>query len=136
MVFPRRYEPFCLRRGASMGSVCARRCPCEPPGHLWIVERPLAASPLTSRDRSVATAILSPGEVPNVVQLPVPHSPVPFSFPRLSFRPQLSVLEDRTVPATFTVTNLLDNGSIGSLRWAVDKANADPNADVIKFRAG
>ena len=32
-------------------------------------------------------------------------------------------MEDRTVPSTFTVTNLLDDGSAGSLRWAVGQAN-------------
>jgi len=33
--------------------------------------------------------------------------------------PRLEVLEDRTVPTTFTVTNTLDDGSTGSLRDAV-----------------
>lgn len=44
-------------------------------------------------------------------------------------------LEDRTVPATFLVTNTLDDGSIGSLRWAVDQANATPGADAVGFDA-
>jgi hypothetical protein len=35
----------------------------------------------------------------------------------------VQALEDRTVPSTFTVTNLLDDGSAGSLRWAVGQAN-------------
>ena len=35
-------------------------------------------------------------------------------------RPLLEVLEDRTVPSTFTVTNTLDDGSVGSLRWAIN----------------
>jgi hypothetical protein len=30
------------------------------------------------------------------------------------------VLEDRIVPSTFTVTNTLDDGSVGSLRWAIN----------------
>jgi hypothetical protein len=41
-------------------------------------------------------------------------------------------LDDRIVPSTFTVTNLLDNGA-GSLRGAVIAANANPGADVINF---
>jgi hypothetical protein len=47
-----------------------------------------------------------------------------------SFRPHLDILEDRTLPSTFTVTNLLDSGP-GSLRAAVAAANANPGADVI-----
>jgi len=38
---------------------------------------------------------------------------------------QLERLEDRTAPAVFTVTNTLDDGSVGSLRWAINQANAD-----------
>ena len=49
-----------------------------------------------------------------------------------SFRPRLDILEDRTLPSTFTVTNLLDTGP-GSLRAAVTAANANPGADVINF---
>ena len=49
-----------------------------------------------------------------------------------SFRPRLDILEDRTLPSTFTVTNLLDTGA-GSLRAAVSAANANPGADVIDF---
>src|SRR5262245_44941075 len=41
-------------------------------------------------------------------------------------------LEDRTVPATFTVWNLADAGA-GSLRAAVTAANTNPGADVIDF---
>ncbi len=40
----------------------------------------------------------------------------------------LERLEDRTVPSTFLVTNTLDDGSAGSLRWAVNQANADADA--------
>src|SRR5262249_4356155 len=53
--------------------------------------------------------------------------------PRWSFNPQLTLLEDRTVPSTFTVTNLLDNGSVGSLHWAVGQANTTAGADKSKF---
>jgi hypothetical protein len=45
----------------------------------------------------------------------------------------LEALEDRTVPSTFTVTNTLDDGSVGSLRWAVGQANSTPGADTINF---
>src|SRR5205085_8247832 len=44
----------------------------------------------------------------------------------------LEALDDRTVPSTFTVTNLLDGGS-DSLRAAVAAANANPGADTIDF---
>ena len=47
----------------------------------------------------------------------------------------LEALEDREVPATFTVLNLADNGS-DSLRTAVAAANANPGADVIEFADG
>ena len=51
---------------------------------------------------------------------------------RRSFRPCLNMLEDRSLPSTFTVTNLLDSGP-GSLRAAVTAANTNPGADVINF---
>ena len=41
------------------------------------------------------------------------------------YRPHLELLEDRTAPATFVVTNTLDDGSTGSLRWAINQVNAD-----------
>jgi hypothetical protein len=44
----------------------------------------------------------------------------------------LEVLEDRSLPSTFTVLNLLDTGT-GSLRAAVAAANANAGADVIDF---
>src|SRR5580765_6565975 len=48
--------------------------------------------------------------------------------------PRLGVetLDDRCLPSTFTVTNLLDSGA-GSLRAAVTSANANPGADTIDF---
>jgi len=42
-------------------------------------------------------------------------------------------LEDRTVPATFTVLNLHDSGS-DSLRDCINKANANPGPDTIGFQ--
>jgi len=50
------------------------------------------------------------------------------------FRGQLALeaLEDRMVPS-FTVTNLLDDGSVGSLRWAVGQANSTGGDQTIDF---
>jgi hypothetical protein len=47
-------------------------------------------------------------------------------------RPGLELLEDRTLPATFTVINTLDSG-VGSLRWAIEEANSTPGHDDIEF---
>jgi hypothetical protein len=57
---------------------------------------------------------------------------------RLAQRPQgrtvptIEILEPRDVPSTFTVTNLLDDGSVGSLRWAIGQANSTPGT-IIDF---
>src|SRR6516225_9824868 len=61
--------------------------------------------------------------------------PVMPSIRKRPHRARLAVqaLEDRTVPSTFTVTNLLDDGSVGSLRWAVGKANAIGGDERIDF---
>src|SRR5262245_37118596 len=47
-------------------------------------------------------------------------------------RLQVEMLEDRAVPATFTVLNTLDSGA-GSLRQAIVNANSSPGADTIAF---
>jgi hypothetical protein len=44
----------------------------------------------------------------------------------------IEALEDRCLPSTFTVINLLDSGA-GSLRAAVAAANANPGPDEIDF---
>ena len=54
---------------------------------------------------------------------------------RLHTRLVLEPLEDRTVPTTFTVTNLNDGGA-GSLRQAITDANSAADADLITFAAG
>jgi hypothetical protein len=46
----------------------------------------------------------------------------------------LELLEDRTVPSTFTVTSTADDGTSGTLRWAINQANADTAAtSLINF---
>ena len=52
-------------------------------------------------------------------------------------RLQVEALEDRTVPATFTVLNTLDSGA-GSFRDAITQVNADPQPgiDTINFAIG
>ena len=51
------------------------------------------------------------------------------------FRPRLEALEDRWVPSTLTVTNILDTGVLGdgSLRGEIAAAQ---NGDVINFAPG
>lgn len=52
------------------------------------------------------------------------------------YRPVLEVLEDRTAPAsmTYTVLNTNDGGA-DSLRRCINKANANPGLDIIRFDA-
>jgi hypothetical protein len=47
----------------------------------------------------------------------------------------LEPLESRIAPATFSVTNLMDDGP-GSLRDVIAKANENPGADSIVFKEG
>src|SRR6516162_8029379 len=51
---------------------------------------------------------------------------------RRPFVPRLLILEDRTLPSTFMVSNLADSGA-GSLRQAVLDANANHDTDQIVF---
>jgi hypothetical protein len=49
---------------------------------------------------------------------------------KLASRLGLQVLEDRSVPAVVPVTSVLDDGSPGTLRWAVSRAG---DGDTIQF---
>ena len=51
-------------------------------------------------------------------------------------RLSLELLEERRVLSTFTVLNTLDDGSVGTLRWAVGQANSTAGADTIDFDSG
>ncbi len=50
-----------------------------------------------------------------------------------SHLPGVMALEDRILLSALSVTNALDDGSNGSLRWAVDQANSLVGADTITF---
>src|SRR5262245_38395571 len=52
---------------------------------------------------------------------------------RLRTRPTLMALEGRTLLATFTVNSTADDGSPGTLRWAIDQAYGSSEADTIAF---
>jgi len=54
---------------------------------------------------------------------------------RRLLRPRVTLLEDRTTPAIFTVTTLADAGA-GSLRDAIAQANATAGLDIIDFKIG
>src|SRR5947208_2449985 len=54
---------------------------------------------------------------------------------RARFLPAVFILEDRTVPSTFTVLNTNDSGP-DSLRQAIIDANATPGLDTIAFNIG
>jgi hypothetical protein len=60
--------------------------------------------------------------------------PQPRPAPPHSARPRLEVLEDRCVPSTLNVTSNLDNGAVGTLRWAVAVADASPTFDTIQIQ--
>ena len=52
---------------------------------------------------------------------------------RHRLRPALMTLEDRRLLSTFTVNSTLDNGSVGTLRWAIGQANSSGGAETIAF---
>jgi hypothetical protein len=52
---------------------------------------------------------------------------------RLRLCPTLLGLEGRTLLSTFNVSSTADDGSTGTLRWAINQANANNEADTITF---
>jgi parallel beta-helix repeat protein len=52
---------------------------------------------------------------------------------RRRLRPSVMALEGRALLSTFTVDSTADDGSTGTLRWAIGQANADNQADTIVF---
>jgi hypothetical protein len=52
---------------------------------------------------------------------------------RWRLRPAVMVLEGRALLSSFTVENTADDGSAGTLRWAIAQANASSGADTILF---
>ena len=48
-------------------------------------------------------------------------------------KPSVIALEGRALLSTFTVDSTADDGSSGTLRWAVGQANANKGADTIVF---
>jgi hypothetical protein len=48
-------------------------------------------------------------------------------------RPTVMALEGRTLLSTFTVSSTADDGSTGTLRWAINQANANNQANTITF---
>src|SRR5262245_13588788 len=53
--------------------------------------------------------------------------------PRRPVRLRLEPLEDRITPTTFTVTSTLDDGSVGSLRWAISQNDGGGVGNTINF---
>src|SRR5689334_12879137 len=63
--------------------------------------------------------------------LPISVAARPAGHRRRFRRPDLEPMERRVLLAqTFTVTSTLDDGSTGSLRWAIGQVNADNGTDV------
>src|SRR5215212_10044026 len=48
-------------------------------------------------------------------------------------RPALTALEERRLLSTFTVTKTTDDGSEGTLRWALDQSNGATEASTVNF---
>jgi hypothetical protein len=50
-----------------------------------------------------------------------------------AIRPFLECLEDRLVPSTYTVTSTADDGSAGTLGWAINQSNSSAGPNLIDF---
>jgi hypothetical protein len=48
-------------------------------------------------------------------------------------RPSVIALEERALLATLGVGSTADDGSFGTLRWAIGQANGNPGANTIVF---
>lgn len=55
---------------------------------------------------------------------------------RNRLRPDLLVLEDRRLLSTFAVNSTADDGSNGTLRWAVAQANGASSPSAIELELG
>ncbi|MFI5454074.1 MAG: choice-of-anchor Q domain-containing protein [Isosphaerales bacterium] len=55
---------------------------------------------------------------------------------RHRLRPVFLALEDRRLLSSFTVTSTADDGSTGTLRWAVTQANSDTSPSTIEIQLG
>ncbi|HZY84102.1 MAG TPA: hypothetical protein VFE78_04695, partial [Gemmataceae bacterium] len=49
---------------------------------------------------------------------------------------RLEPLEDRVLLSTYLVTSAADDGSTGTLRWAIGQVNGGPGGDLIDFQIG
>jgi hypothetical protein len=54
-------------------------------------------------------------------------------YPDRRLRPMVMALQDRALLSTWTVSNARDDGSTGTLRWAIIEANNSSVPDTIAF---
>jgi hypothetical protein len=59
-----------------------------------------------------------------------------FKAARHRLKPTFLPLEDRRLLSTYTVTSTADDGSAGTLRWAVAQANEATSPTTINFNLG
>src|SRR5271166_668008 len=57
----------------------------------------------------------------------------PGSVRRRPTTPALEPMEPRVLLAAFTVQSAADDGSAGTLRWAISQVNSDKGPDTIQF---
>src|SRR5262249_12009021 len=102
-----------------------RQCPGARPAHRVSIE-PLYRRPLHGERSLLMTTHSWPRRFYS-------RTPRTFGEAPARFRPRLEGLEDRVTPSTCNVTSLADDGSAGTLRWAISQANANPGSDKITF---
>src|SRR6516225_10243172 len=107
-------------------------CGCAAPGILRIFGAPRAQTGHCKQTANVDEA--KPEKEPTMFfssWLRKPNAkPQTNRWATSTFRPRVEVLEGRYVPSTLAVTNNLDNGSVGSLRYEVAQAK---KGDTIIF---